>query len=218
MTAKTLSCSTSFLTAASALVGEWPSSSNTATILRPLTPPAALISLIASNMPSRPARPMYAAGPVIGPCAPMVIVSEVTPCCWATTGSATASIAAAAASSSLFMVLLLWPMSALGKTDWAGAQNSGARSVLSMTQGTIYNYVSPKDDILYVVCHRIVAEYNEQAAQDARHVARPLGRVRSAVRAISQVMYRHRGEILLNSSTAAHPMDPRRRHPSSPPS
>jgi TetR/AcrR family transcriptional regulator, cholesterol catabolism regulator len=32
-----------------------------------------------------------------------------------------------------------------------------------MTQGTIYNYVSSKDDILYVVCHRIVAWYNEQA-------------------------------------------------------
>jgi hypothetical protein len=62
-------------------------------------------------------------------------------------------------------------MSALGKTDWAGAQNSGARSVLSMTQGTIYNYVSSKDDILYVVCHRIVAEYNEQARRtlDASH-------------------------------------------------
>jgi hypothetical protein len=45
----------------------------------------------------------------------MVIVSRVTPCCWAATGIATASSAAAAASSSLFMVLLLWPVSALGK-------------------------------------------------------------------------------------------------------
>ncbi|HVS55548.1 MAG TPA: TetR/AcrR family transcriptional regulator [Casimicrobiaceae bacterium] len=96
-----------------------------------------------------------------------------------------------------------------------GAQNSGARSVLSiekgfhnatvrdigraanMTQGTIYNYVSSKDDILYMVCDRIVAEYNEQArkALDTSHD--PVGRVRSAVRAISQVMYRHRREILL---------------------
>src|ERR671936_2448369 len=31
-----------------------------------------------------------------------------------------------------------------------------------MTQGTIYNYVSSKDDILYMVCDRIVAEYNDQ--------------------------------------------------------
>jgi hypothetical protein len=58
MIANTLSCSTSFLTAASAFVGECPSSSKTAAILRPLTPPAVLISLIASIMPSRPASPM----------------------------------------------------------------------------------------------------------------------------------------------------------------
>ena len=66
-----------------------------------------------------------------------------------------------------------------------------------MTQGTIYNYVSSKDDIFYLVCDRIVAEYNEQArrALDTSHD--PVGRVRSAVRAISQVMYRHRREILL---------------------
>jgi AcrR family transcriptional regulator len=85
-----------------------------------------------------------------------------------------------------------------------------------MTQGTIYNYVSSKDDILYLVCDRIVAEYNEQArrALDTSHD--PVGRVRSAVRAISQVMYRHRREILLNSSVAAHPMAPRRRQTSSP--
>jgi len=67
----------------------------------------------------------------------------------------------------------------------------------NMTQGTIYNYVSSKDDILYMVCDRIVAEYNEQTrrALDTSHD--PVGRVRSAVRAISQVMYRHRREILL---------------------
>ena len=69
--------------------------------------------------------------------------------------------------------------------------------VANMTQGTIYNYVSSKDDILYMVCDRIVAEYNEQArrALDTSH--EPAERVRSAVRAISQVMYRHRREILL---------------------
>ena len=67
----------------------------------------------------------------------------------------------------------------------------------NMTQGTIYNYVSSKDDILYMVCDRIVAEYNDQArrALDTSH--EPAERVRSAVRAISQVMYRHRREILL---------------------
>jgi AcrR family transcriptional regulator len=66
-----------------------------------------------------------------------------------------------------------------------------------MTQGTIYNYVSSKDDILYLVCDRIVAEYNEQARRALDTSDDPVGRVRSSVRAISQVMYRHRREILL---------------------
>lgn len=81
-----------------------------------------------------------------------------------------------------------------------GFHNATVRDIgraANMTQGTIYNYVSSKDDILYLVCDRIVAEYNEQArmALDTSHD--PAGRVRSAVRAISQVMYRHRREILL---------------------
>ena len=40
-----------------------------------------------------------------------------------------------------------------------------------MTQGTIYYYVSSEDSILYLVCERIVAEYNEQArrALDTSH-------------------------------------------------
>jgi AcrR family transcriptional regulator len=81
-----------------------------------------------------------------------------------------------------------------------GFHNATVRDIgraAKMTQGTIYNYVGSKDDILYMVCDRIVAEYNEQArrALDTSHD--PVGRVRSAVRAISQVMYRHRREILL---------------------
>ena len=81
-----------------------------------------------------------------------------------------------------------------------GFHNATVRDIgraANMTQGTIYNYVSSKDDILYMVCDRIVAEYNEQTrrALDTSHD--PVGRVRSAVRAISQVMYQHRREILL---------------------
>jgi AcrR family transcriptional regulator len=67
----------------------------------------------------------------------------------------------------------------------------------NMTQGTIYNYVSSKDDILYLVCDRIVAEYNAETRKALDTSVEPVGRVRSAVRAISEVMYRHRREILL---------------------
>ena len=67
----------------------------------------------------------------------------------------------------------------------------------NMTQGTIYNYVSSKDDILYLVCDRIVAEYNDQTRKALDTTHDPVGRVRSSVRAISAVMYRHRREIQL---------------------
>jgi AcrR family transcriptional regulator len=66
-----------------------------------------------------------------------------------------------------------------------------------MTQGTIYNYVQSKDDILYMVCDRIVSEYQDQARRAVDTSHGPADRVRSAVRAVSEVMYRHRREILL---------------------
>jgi AcrR family transcriptional regulator len=81
-----------------------------------------------------------------------------------------------------------------------GFHNATVRDIgraANMTQGTIYNYVRSKDDILYMVCDRIVSEYQTQAhkAIDTSHG--PADRVRSAVRAVSAVMYRHRREILL---------------------
>lgn len=89
---------------------------------------------------------------------------------------------------------------AIGVFIEKGFHNATVRDIgraAGMTQGTIYNYVGSKDDILYLVCDRIVAEYNDQTrkALDTSHD--PVGRVRSAVRAISAVMYRHRREILL---------------------
>jgi len=54
--------------------------------------------------------------------------------------------------------------------------------VAGMTQGTIYNYVSSKDDILYLVCDRLVAEYQEETRRALETVADPVERVRSAAR------------------------------------
>ena len=47
-----------------------------------------------------------------------------------------------------------------------GFHNATVRDIgraAGMTQGTIYNYVRSKDDILYMVCDRIVTEYQQQA-------------------------------------------------------
>jgi AcrR family transcriptional regulator len=81
-----------------------------------------------------------------------------------------------------------------------GFHNATVRDIgraANMTQGTIYNYVSSKDDILYMVCDRIVSEYQSQARKALDTSNGPVDRVRSAVRAVSAVMYRHRREILL---------------------
>jgi AcrR family transcriptional regulator len=66
-----------------------------------------------------------------------------------------------------------------------------------MTQGTIYNYVASKDDILFLVCDQIVSEYQEETRKAMVDSADPATRVRATVRAVCEVMHRHQEEILL---------------------
>jgi len=66
-----------------------------------------------------------------------------------------------------------------------------------MTQGSIYNYVESKDDILYLVCDQIVSEYQDETRKALENSPDPVVRVQSAVRAVAEVMYRHQEEILL---------------------
>ena len=54
---------------------------------------------------------------------------------------------------------------AIGVFIAKGFHNATVRDIgraAGMTQGTIYNYVRSKDDILYLVCDRIVSEYQEE--------------------------------------------------------
>lgn len=95
-----------------------------------------------------------------------------------------------------------------------GFHNATVRDIgraANMTQGTIYNYVRSKDDILYMVCDRIVSEYNDQTRKALALAHDPVSRVRAAVRAISEVMYRHRREILLIYQDS-HLLEPRSLH------
>ena len=66
-----------------------------------------------------------------------------------------------------------------------------------MTQGTIYNYVRSKDDILYLVCDRVVTEYQSETQKALKHSANPAARIALAVTAVCRVMYRRRDEIKL---------------------
>ncbi|MGE0315229.1 MAG: TetR/AcrR family transcriptional regulator [Lautropia sp.] len=89
---------------------------------------------------------------------------------------------------------------AIGVLLEKGFHNTTVRDIgraAGMTQGTIYNYVSSKDDILYMVCDRIVDEYQSKALQAVQTSSDPTARVRSAIRAVCEVMHAHRREIAL---------------------
>ena len=79
-----------------------------------------------------------------------------------------------------------------------------------MTQGTIYNYVGSKDDILYLVCDQIVSEYQEETRKALDNSADPHTRVRSAVRALCEGMVKRQDEVLLTYQNS-HLLDARSR-------
>ena len=66
-----------------------------------------------------------------------------------------------------------------------------------MTQGTIYNYVTSKDDILYLVCDRIITEYQLKVKRAIDESVDPGDRVKAALRATAQIVHDHADEILL---------------------
>ncbi|MGF6727244.1 AcrR family transcriptional regulator [Paraburkholderia sp. GAS41] len=67
----------------------------------------------------------------------------------------------------------------------------------NMTQGTIYNYVKSKDDILYLVCDRIVTEYQLKVKRAIDEVDDPAARIKAALRATTEIVHNHENEILL---------------------
>lgn len=66
-----------------------------------------------------------------------------------------------------------------------------------MTQGTIYNYVTSKDDVLFLVCDRLVSEYQEETRKALETIPDPIERVRAGARSVARVIYEHQDEILL---------------------
>jgi AcrR family transcriptional regulator len=66
-----------------------------------------------------------------------------------------------------------------------------------LTQGTIYNYVRSKEDILFLVCDRVVAEYIARMEEAAAATGDPALRLREALRGVARVMVEQRSAILL---------------------
>lgn len=66
-----------------------------------------------------------------------------------------------------------------------------------LTQGTIYNYVRSKEDILFLVCDRVVAEYVASMDVAIAVDSDPVRRLREALRGVARVMIERRSTILL---------------------
>lgn len=66
-----------------------------------------------------------------------------------------------------------------------------------LTQGTIYNYVRSKDDILYLVCDEVVTAYQTAIRRALEGLPDSSARLEATIRAIVQAMYEHQDSILL---------------------
>ncbi len=66
-----------------------------------------------------------------------------------------------------------------------------------MTQGTIYNYVTSKEDILYLVCDRLVSQYQDETRRALEATESSTQRIHAVARAVAEVIYDHQDEILL---------------------
>ncbi len=66
-----------------------------------------------------------------------------------------------------------------------------------LTQGTLYNYVRSKEDILFLVCDRIVTGYLERVRAAAAIEGNARERLEAAVKGVVRVMCAHRDSILL---------------------
>jgi AcrR family transcriptional regulator len=77
-----------------------------------------------------------------------------------------------------------------------------------LTQGTIYNYVRSKEDILFLVCDRVVAEYISSMEEAVAATGDPAARLREALRGVTRVMIEQSSAILLVYHES-HNLDPR---------
>jgi AcrR family transcriptional regulator len=66
-----------------------------------------------------------------------------------------------------------------------------------LTQGTIYNYVRSKEDILYLVCDQIVTQYLHNVRHALAVNGPPTARIHAALEGIARVMVEHKSGILL---------------------
>lgn len=80
-----------------------------------------------------------------------------------------------------------------------------------VTQSNLYNYVSTKGDILYLVCEHLVGLYEQGLSEVLEKHADPRERLVAALRAVLNIMLQHKDElVLLYNETHALAKDDRR--------
>ncbi|WP_430396234.1 TetR/AcrR family transcriptional regulator [Ferrovibrio sp.] len=78
---------------------------------------------------------------------------------------------------------------------------------VGIAQGSLYNYVRSKGDILYLICDEAVSRYHDAVAVAIEGVTDPRQRLVRAIRAAVEAQVRHRNHILI-VMREGHALDP----------
>jgi AcrR family transcriptional regulator len=81
-----------------------------------------------------------------------------------------------------------------------GFHNASIRDVgtgAGLTQGSLYNYIRSKDDVLYMVCAEVTSRYTEQVKAAIEKIEDPAARLRAAIEALVRCMHANRDGIRL---------------------
>ncbi len=81
---------------------------------------------------------------------------------------------------------------------------------VGVSQGSLYNYVRTKEDILYLICENAVSAYSADVRQAVESAVHPQDQLEQAVRATIVTMLNHRDEILIVYRDS-HSLDPQSR-------
>jgi AcrR family transcriptional regulator len=66
-----------------------------------------------------------------------------------------------------------------------------------VTQGTLYNYVRTKEDILFLICDELVNTYRSLIQKVAERHPEPEERLRAALAGLIEIMHEHQDDVLL---------------------
>ena len=83
-------------------------------------------------------------------------------------------------------------ISVFEKKGFAGATLRDIGLAAQLTQGTLYNYIESKEDILFLVCDRIVAKYNVEIEAAISSSPDPVRNLRSLIHRICTIVYENR--------------------------